>query len=143
MHYCIFVFADGTVLATNRSGEAGPGAQVTGMATALKLCGQRFAALNGGPRFEFNEAISVVVNCDTQAAVDRFWEKLTEGGQSDRCSWLKDRFGLSWQIFPARFMQLMRASDDRAIQGVMQALMHMDKIDLTILDRALAGLAPP
>jgi predicted 3-demethylubiquinone-9 3-methyltransferase (glyoxalase superfamily) len=96
----------------------------------FELEGQKFTALNGGPSFEFNEAISLLVRCDTQAEIDDYWGKLTAGGSEGQCGWLKDKFGLSWQIVPARMAELLRAS------GAMQAMMQMKKLDIAALEAA-------
>jgi predicted 3-demethylubiquinone-9 3-methyltransferase (glyoxalase superfamily) len=96
----------------------------------FELEGQKFTALNGGPSFKFNEAISLLVRCDTQAEIDNYWSKLTAGGSEGQCGWLKDKFGLSWQIVPARIAELLRAS------GAMQAMMQMKKLDIAALEAA-------
>jgi predicted 3-demethylubiquinone-9 3-methyltransferase (glyoxalase superfamily) len=103
------------------------------------LDGQEFIALNGGPHFKFTEAISFVVNCETQEEVDEFWQKLSEGGEEGRCGWLKDRFGLSWQIVPSALPRLLQSPDPAKSQKVMHAMLQMDKIDIAKLEEAYAS----
>lgn len=106
------------------------------MVVKFQIDGQEFMALNGGPHFKFNEAISFVVNCDTQTELDMFWEKLSEGGQKGRCGWLKDKYGLSWQIVPTALGELMSDADPQKSQRVMQAVMQMDKLEIETLEKA-------
>jgi predicted 3-demethylubiquinone-9 3-methyltransferase (glyoxalase superfamily) len=121
------------------------GAKVSGrpkgsvMTVAFELAGQEFVALNGGPLFKFTEAVSFVVNCKTQKEVDHFWEKLTEGGDEVQCGWLKDRYGLSWQIVPTALNQMLRDEDPQKAQRVMAAMLKMKKIDIAELKRAYDG----
>ncbi|HUD49639.1 MAG TPA: VOC family protein [Candidatus Baltobacteraceae bacterium] len=113
------------------------------MTVEFRLEGQEFVALNGGPYFKLSEAISFVVSCRTQKEVDRFWEKLSAGGEKSRCGWLKDKFGVSWQVVPATLTELLNGKDAGKTQRVMQALMEMDKLDIKTLKRAaLASEAP-
>jgi predicted 3-demethylubiquinone-9 3-methyltransferase (glyoxalase superfamily) len=106
----------------------------------FELEGQRFTALNGGPEFKFNESISFVVNCETQEEVDYFWEKLTaDGGQESQCSWLKDKFGVSWQVVPAVLIEMLQDKDSEKAERVMKAMLQMQKIDIKTLKRAYAG----
>lgn len=107
------------------------------MTVAFELDGQKFTALNGGPHFKFTEAISFMVNCDTQEELDRLWEKLSEGGHPNRCGWLKDRFGLSWQIVPAAMGKLM--SDPEKAKRVMKEVLQMGKLDIARMERAARG----
>jgi predicted 3-demethylubiquinone-9 3-methyltransferase (glyoxalase superfamily) len=118
----------------SRYSEAGPGKPGSVMVAEFELEGQRFLALNGGPTFKFTEAISLVVNCETQAEIDEFWEKLSAGGEPGQCGWLKDKFGLSWQIVPEKLGELFEQSEhpDR----VMQALLKMGKLNIAELERA-------
>lgn len=111
------------------------------MTVAFELAGQEFVALNGGPIFKFTEAISFIVNCDSQEEIDYYWEKLSVGGdeKSQQCGWLKDQFGLSWQIVPTQLSQLLAGPDPASAQRVMQTLLQMKKIDLTKLKQAYAG----
>lgn len=106
------------------------------MTVEFQLDGQRFLALNGGPAFKFTPAISIMANCDTQAEIDRLWEKLSEGGQIQECGWLTDRFGVSWQIVPAALAEMMRDGDARRIDSVMSALLRMTKLDIQTLREA-------
>ena len=111
--------------------------QTTSMITEFELCGMKMVALNGGPRFNFTEAVSFLVSCKDQAEVDYFWDKLTAGtGDEGRCGWLKDRYGLSWQIVPERFMELMGKGDGQRIQKMMQAMMPMNKLIMEELEEA-------
>lgn len=106
------------------------------MIATFQIDGQEFVALNGGPRFKFTEAISFVVNCETQEEVDYFWEKLSANGEKSRCGWLKDKLGLSWQVVPTILDKLMRDKDAVKAQRVMQAMLQMDKIDIKTLKQA-------
>lgn len=119
----------------NRSGQP-VGSPMT---VTLELAGQVFMGLNGGPQFKFNEAISFVVNCESQEEVDYYWEKLSAGGASHRCGWLKDKFGLSWQIVPTALAKLMSDPDPQRRNRVMQALLKMDKLDIAALQAASDG----
>ncbi len=118
------------------------GAKVSGrakgsvMTVAFQLEGQQFVALNGGPLFKFTEAVSFVVNCETQEEVDYFWSKLSAGGEESRCGWLKDKFGLSWQVVPTVLMELLQDKDAAKSQRVMKAMLQMDKIDIATLKQA-------
>jgi len=110
------------------------------MTIEFELEGQRFVGLNGGPMFKFTEAISFVVNCETQEEVDYFWEKLSGGGEKSRCGWLTDKFGLSWQVVPTVLIEMMHGERDRwKSQRVMEAVLQMDKIDISKLKRATQG----
>jgi predicted 3-demethylubiquinone-9 3-methyltransferase (glyoxalase superfamily) len=120
----------------NRYGEAGPGPKGTAMIVTFQLDGQEFTALNGGPQFTFTPAISLFVNCETQEEVDELWEKLCAGGRKDRCGWLQDKYGLSWQIIPTVLGKLMGDPDPEKSNRVMQALLQMDKIDIKRLQEA-------
>src|ERR1700682_6484203 len=113
-----------------------PGPKGTAMGVTFQLEGQDFFALNGGPQFKFTPAISLFVNCETQKEVDELWEKLSEGGEKQRCGWLKDRFGLSWQIVPSVLGKLLRDEDPEKSNRVMKAMMQMDKIDISGLQKA-------
>ena len=109
------------------------------MVASFELNGQEFIALNGGPQFKFTEAISFVVNCDTQNEVDYYWEKLSQGGQKSQCGWLKDKFGLSWQVVPSALGKLMSDPDPEKSKRVMQAMLQMTKMDIATLERAHRG----
>jgi len=132
------VFPNSKVVDVAHYGEAGPRPAGTVMAVSFELNGQKFTALNGGPEFTFSEAISFQVACDDQAEVDACWNKLTEGGEEGQCGWLKDRYGLSWQIFPKALPELLGDPDREKAQRVMAAMLKMKKIDLHALERAAA-----
>ena len=106
------------------------------MVATFQLNGQEFMALNGGPHFKFTEAISLLVNCETQEEVDEFWEKLSEGGEKSRCGWLKDKYGLSWQIVPTVLGEMMQDKDPEKSKRVMEAMLQMDKLDIKTLKQA-------
>src|SRR6266496_1091210 len=114
------IFKNSKVLSVTRYGEAGPGPKGTAMTAAFELDGQRFIALNGGPHFKFTEAVSFVINCETQEEVDEFWAKLTEGGAESQCGWLKDKYGLSWQVVPNVLSELLGDKDPAKSKRVMQ-----------------------
>ena len=134
--YCS-IFKDTRINSLVRYGKVGPGAEGSVMTASFQLFGQTFTALNGGPRFKFTEAISFVVQCDTQEEVDEYWDKLIAGGgQASMCGWLKDKFGLSWQIIPKALMELMGDKDPEKAKRVMEAMLKMSKIDVKILREA-------
>ena len=132
------VFPNSKIVDVARYGEAGPRAAGTVMTVSFELDGQKFVALNGGPDFSFNEAISFQVSCETQAEVDAYWSKLSEGGEEGPCGWLKDKFGLSWQIIPTALPRLLGDRDREKSQRVMQAMLSMKKIQVDALERAAA-----
>lgn len=134
--FYVSLFKNSKIIKIARYGEAGPGPAGTVMTVGFQLDGQEFVALNGGPLFKFNESVSFVVNCKTQEEVDEFWEKLSAGGQKSRCGWLKDQYGLSWQIVPAILNELASDPDPAKSQRVMQAMLQMDKLDLKVLQQA-------
>ena len=129
------VFEDAKIDNVRRAG-GGPGAKGKAFSATFRLAGQEFMALDGGPQFKFNEAVSFFVQVETQAEVDELWEKLTAGGTVSRCGWLKDRFGLSWQIIPSALGRLLGDPDPARAQRVMQAMLGMTKIDIAGLQRA-------
>ena len=135
-NFYVSIFKNSKILSVTRYGEAGPGPKGTVMIVEFQLQGQEFIALNGGPHFKFTEAISFVVNCETQEEVDHFWEKLSEGGAESQCGWLKDKYGLSWQVVPTILGELMRDKDASKSQRVMKAMLQMKKIDIKTLKRA-------
>ena len=139
MNHYVSIFRNSKITATTRYGDGGPGPKGSVMTVAFALDGQDFVALNGGPQFKFNEAISLLVNCETQQEVDELWEKLTAGGQPSKCGWLKDRYGLSWQIVPSALGQLMQDKDPAKSRRVMEAMLQMDKLDIRKLKQAHAG----
>jgi predicted 3-demethylubiquinone-9 3-methyltransferase (glyoxalase superfamily) len=123
-----------------RYGEAGPREAGTVMTVEFELDGQKFVALNGGPDFEFNEAISFQIECESQDEVDRYWNALTaDGGQEGPCGWVKDRFGVSWQVVPKRLTELLTDPDRELSQRVMAAMLEMKKIEIAELERAAAA----
>jgi predicted 3-demethylubiquinone-9 3-methyltransferase (glyoxalase superfamily) len=133
------IFKNSKILKIARYGEAGPGPAGSVMIVNFQIEGQEFIALNGGPQFKFTEAISFCINCQTQEEVDYFWNKLTaDGGQEVQCGWLKDKYGLSWQVTPTILGELMSDKDTKKAQRVMQAMMQMKKIDIAALKNAYA-----
>lgn len=130
------IFKDSKVLNVSRYGDAGPGPKGALMSATFQLDGQEFIALNGGPLFTFTEAVSFFVKCETQPEIDEMWEKLSKGGQKSRCGWLKDQFGLSWQIVPPVLGQLLNDPNPVKSQRVMQAMLQMDKLDIKKLQEA-------
>jgi predicted 3-demethylubiquinone-9 3-methyltransferase (glyoxalase superfamily) len=139
MSFYVSIFKNSKVGKVSRYGDAGPGPKGTVMSATFQLEGQEFMALNGGPLFRFTEAISLFVDCKTQEEVDELWEKLSAGGQPSRCGWLKDKFGLSWQIIPSALMEMLQDKDPAKSKRVMQAMLQMSKIDVAGLKRAYEG----
>ena len=135
-NYYISIFKNSKIVSVTRYGEAGPGSKGTVMSTIFQLDGQEFFALNGGPHFTFTPAISFFVNCETQEEVDELWEKLSEGGEKQRCGWLKDKYGLSWQVIPAALGKMLQDKDTRKSRSVMKAMLQMEKIDMEGLKQA-------
>ena len=127
---------DSEILELARYGEAGPGKPGSVMTVSFRLEGQEFTGLNGGPHHSFTEAVSFFVNCETQAEVDELWGKLAEGGSEEPCGWLKDRYGMSWQIIPSLLPRLISDRDPKKAQGAMAAMMKMKKIDMAALQKA-------
>jgi len=136
VNFYVSVFKNSKILQTTRYGEVGPGPKGTVMTMSFEIDGQEFAALNGGPQFKFTEAISLVVHCETQDEVDYYWEKLSEGGEKVECGWLKDKFGLFWQITPDVLLELIGDPDEEKQQRVMKAMMKMKKLDIEGIERA-------
>src|SRR3982074_757454 len=136
MNFYVSIFKNSRVGRVTRYGDAGPGPKGTVMSATFQLEGQEFFALNGGPQFPFTPAISFFVNCETQAEVDELWEKLSAGGRKDRCGWLQDKYGLSWQIIPSALGKMLGDKDPRKANSVMQAMLQMDKIDIAKLKQA-------
>ena len=130
------VFKDSKIGKVARYGDAGPGPKGSVMTATLTLFGQEFIFINGGPQFKFTEAISFVVNCESQQEIDEYWEKLSEGGEKSRCGWLKDKFGLSWQIVPTILGKLMADEDQEKAKRVMQAMLKMDKLNIDAFQNA-------
>jgi predicted 3-demethylubiquinone-9 3-methyltransferase (glyoxalase superfamily) len=133
------VFPNSKIVEIARYGSAGPRPEGTVMTVLFELDGQRFLALNGGPDFTFSEAVSFQVDCKDQEEVDHYWNKLSEGGEQGPCGWLKDRFGLSWQIVPKRLTELLGDPDREKSQRVMAAMLKMGKIEINELERAAAA----
>jgi predicted 3-demethylubiquinone-9 3-methyltransferase (glyoxalase superfamily) len=131
------VFENSKILDVVRYGAAGPGPEGTVMTVTFELDGQKLVALNGGPQFTFDEAISFQVSCETQDEVDYFWSKLSAGGEEGPCGWLKDKYGVSWQIIPTALAELMSDPDPEKSQEAMKAMLGMRKIDLEVLRRAV------
>jgi predicted 3-demethylubiquinone-9 3-methyltransferase (glyoxalase superfamily) len=134
-HY-LSIFKNSKVNKILRCGDAGPGPKGSVLTIAFQLEGQDFIALNGGPIFKFNEAISLSVDCKSQIEVDDLWEKLSDGGQKSQCGWLKDKFGLSWQVVPSALVEMLQDQDAEKAKRVMAAMMQMGKIDIAVLKQA-------
>jgi len=139
MNFYTSIFKNSKVGRVTRYGDAGPAPKGSVMSATFQLEGQEFMALNGGPMFSFTPAVSFFVNCETQEEVDELWEKLSEGGKKERCGWLKDKFGLSWQIIPSILGQLLGDKDPAKSARVMQAMLQMTKIEIEGLKRAARG----
>ena len=139
MNFYVSVFRNSSVKSVGRYGEAGPGPKGTVMSATFQLDGQDFFALNGGPQFTFTPAISFFVSCETQDEVDELWDKLSEGGRKDRCGWLQDKFGLSWQIIPSTLGTMLGDKDPQKSQSVMMAMLQMEKLDMARLKQAYDG----
>jgi predicted 3-demethylubiquinone-9 3-methyltransferase (glyoxalase superfamily) len=136
MNFYVSVFKNSRVVGVTRYGEAGPGPKGAVMSATFELDGQQFYALNGGPQFTFTPAISLFVNCETQQEVDELWDKLSEGGKKERCGWLRDKYGVSWQIIPSALGKLLGDKDPAKANRVMMAMLQMDKIDIQRLQQA-------
>jgi predicted 3-demethylubiquinone-9 3-methyltransferase (glyoxalase superfamily) len=136
MNFYTSIFKDSKVKGVSRYTDAGPGPKGQAMVCSFELNGQEFLALNGGPEFKFNESISFVVNCETQEEVDSHWEKLSADGEPRQCGWLKDKFGMSWQIVPTILGKLMQDKDPKKSARVMKAMLQMHKLDIAALKRA-------
>ena len=138
-NFYVSIFRNSKIETVHRYGDTGPGPKGTVMTVAFELDGQPFVALNGGPQFKFTEAISFVVSCDTQPEVDRLWEKLSDGGEKVQCGWLKDKYGVSWQIIPSLLGKLLGDKDAAKAPRDMQAMLQMRKIDIQALEAAANG----
>lgn len=136
MKLYVSIFKNSKVLGVSRYGEAGPGPKGSVMTVRFELDGQEFIGLNGGPQFKFTEAVSFSVDCKTQKEVDELWEKLSEGGEQGPCGWLKDKYGLSWQIVPAVLGQMLSDPDRKKSKRAMEAMLQMKKIDIAGLQKA-------
>lgn len=135
-NFYISIFENSRIVTVRRYGKAGPGPEGSVMTISFELAGQQFTALNGGPHFRFTEAVSFVVSCEDQEEVDYFWKKLSDGGKESQCGWLKDRYGLSWQVVPANLPELLKADDPAASGRVMKALLQMKKLEIAVLENA-------
>jgi predicted 3-demethylubiquinone-9 3-methyltransferase (glyoxalase superfamily) len=138
-NFYVSIFENSSIGKTSRYGDAGPGPKGSVMVVSFQLGGQEFTALNGGPQFKFTPAISFIVNCETQKEVDELWNKLSQGGRTDRCGWLQDKYGLSWQIVPTALGRLLGDADRGKANRVMQAMLQMTKLDIAGLERAYQG----
>jgi predicted 3-demethylubiquinone-9 3-methyltransferase (glyoxalase superfamily) len=137
-NFYVSVFKNSKIKGATRYGEEGPGPKGTVMTVDFELDGQEFVALNGGPQFKFTEAVSFVINCDTQEEIDYYWEKLTsDGGEEVQCGWLTDKYGLSWQVVPTKIREWAR--DAAGFQRLMHAVMQMKKLDVATLQKAYDG----
>jgi predicted 3-demethylubiquinone-9 3-methyltransferase (glyoxalase superfamily) len=141
MNFYTFVFKDSKVETIARYGEEGPGESGSVMTAVFELFGQRFIALNGGPHFQFTPAISFVISCETQDEVDYYWDKLSEGGETNQCGWLTDKFGVTWQVVPSILGDLLSSDDEESSRRVMHAMLQMTKLDIqTLQDAAATGV---
>jgi predicted 3-demethylubiquinone-9 3-methyltransferase (glyoxalase superfamily) len=136
MNFYVSIFKNSKVGTVTRYGKGRPGPKGTVMSVTFQLDGQDFFALNGGPLFKFTEAISFFVNCETQQEVDELWDKLSAGGEKSRCGWLKDKYGLSWQIIPSMLSKMLGDKDPAKAKRVMEAMLQMEKIDISRLKQA-------
>ena len=139
VNYYVSIFKNTKISSASYYGDEGPGPKGSLMVATFQLEGQDFMALNGGPEFKFNSAISFMVNCVTQDEVDELWDKLLEGGEMQGCGWIKDRFGLSWQIIPTLLREYLSDSDKEKSGRVMKTMLEMNKIDIAALKRAYEG----
>ena len=130
------IFKNSKIVQVSRYGDAGPGPKGSVMTVAFELEGQQFTAMNGGPLFKFNEAISFVVNCKSQEEVDHLWARLTDGGEEGMCGWLKDKYGVSWQIVPTALVEMLNDPDPERSKRVTEAMLKMKKIDIQALKQA-------
>lgn len=141
MNFYVSIFKDSKVGSVTRYGEAGPGTPGAAMTVTFTLAGQEFMGINGGPYFKFSEAVSFFVHCATQQEVDEFWEKLSAGGEEAQCGWLKDKFGLSWQIVPTVLGEMLQDPDPEKARRVTEAMLQMKKLDIAKLQQAYAGVS--
>ena len=139
MNFYVGIFPNSKVLDVTRCGDAGPGPKGSVLVTSFELDGKRFNALNGGPNFRFNEAVSFVIECADQAEVDWYWERLSDGGSTNACGWLNDRFGVSWQVTPIVMLELLNDPDPGRAERAMRAMMTMTKFDIAALQAAADG----
>lgn len=135
-NFYLSVFKDASITATTRYTKAGPGPEGSVMTIAFTLQGQAFAAINGGPHFKFTEAISLAINCKDQQEVNYYWQALTNGGKESQCGWLKDKYGLSWQVVPTEFLELVKSPEADKVGNMLQAMYGMKKLDIAALKAA-------
>ena len=140
-NYYVSIFDNSRIVNVARYTEAGPGEPGSVMVVEFELDGQRIVGINGGPQFKFSEAVSLQVNCETQEEVDLYWERLTDGGEEGPCGWLKDRYGLSWQVTPSGMDNLFSDPDPQRAERAMRAMFEMKKLDIAELRRAADGVA--
>jgi predicted 3-demethylubiquinone-9 3-methyltransferase (glyoxalase superfamily) len=138
-NFYVSIFPNSRIVRVARYGEAGPGPKGSVMTVEFELDGQVFTALNGGPIFRFTEAVSFSVSCETQAEVDEYWSRLSEGGEPSQCGWLKDKYGLSWQVNPVVLGEMLNDPDPAKSKRVMEAMLQMTKIDIAALVKAYGG----
>jgi len=138
-NFYVSVFPNSEITEISHYGEAGPAAAGSVMVVSFRLDGQEFAALNGGPEFTFNEAVSFLIDCKSQEEVDYYWDTLTDGGEPGPCGWLKDKFGVSWQVIPVEFLKLISGPDAEKASRAMQAMFGMKKLDINVLKKAAEG----
>jgi predicted 3-demethylubiquinone-9 3-methyltransferase (glyoxalase superfamily) len=141
VNFYLSLFKNSRILSVSRYEDAGPGPAGTVRTIAFQLDGLEFVAINGGPYFKFTEAVSLFVNCETQEEVDWLWAKFTESGEEGQCGWLKDQYGLSWQIIPAGLVEMLTSSDAEKSQRATQAMFSMKKIDLAEIKLAYEGIS--
>ncbi len=141
MNFYVSIFPNSKVLGVQRYGPGGPGEEGAVMTADFEIDGQRVSALNGGPVYALSEAFSFVIDCQDQAEVDHYWDKLLDGGTPSQCGWLKDRFGLSWQVVPKQLFETIGGSDAEGRKRAMAAMMKMAKLDIAVLERAYRGEA--
>jgi predicted 3-demethylubiquinone-9 3-methyltransferase (glyoxalase superfamily) len=137
--YYVGIFPNSSIVTTLLTGDAGPGPKGSVLTVDFNLDGKNFIALNGGPQFKFSEAISMSVDCESQDQVDLYWQKLSAGGEEGQCGWLKDRYGLSWQIVPTILPQMLKDPDQKKADRVMRAMMKMKKLEIPALKKAYEG----
>jgi predicted 3-demethylubiquinone-9 3-methyltransferase (glyoxalase superfamily) len=139
VNFYVSIFKNSKVLGVSHYGKEAPGDDGTVMTVSFLLDGEEFIALNGGPTFKFSEAVSFFVSCDTQEEIDELWEKLSEGGEKRECGWLKDKFGLCWQIIPSLVTKLLAEGDQARLDRVTKKVWEMQKLDLRVLEKAYRG----
>lgn len=139
VNFYLSIFKNAKIKSTTRFGEAGPGPKGSVMVIAFELDGVELIALNGGPIFKFNEAVSLSISCQSQSEVDYYWNKLTAGGTESQCGWLKDKYGVSWQVVPLALTELMASSDAPRVKRMTEAMFKMKKLDIATLEKAFNG----